>query len=265
MTLRSTITALCLMLQPYSAYAQAPSPRFDAASFQLSTPNSRNSQHRDPGRIDLQRIGLQGLLWEAYRVWYYQIVWPQGGRRTESYDITATIPAGASKEDIRQMLQALLAERLHLTLHWETRELPVYALTVAKSGLRMHKADIDPDTDAMSLPATAQNNGQDKRVQGKMPINSLLLFVAGDLDHPLVDMTRLKDAYEIDLKYSAMPTPPQLAASPMSAEELSALRVGVAASFTSALEKQLGLHVEARKAPIEMLVIDHVASVPTEN
>jgi uncharacterized protein (TIGR03435 family) len=163
------------------------------------------------------------------------------------------------------MLQALLAERLKLKVHWESKELSLYALTIAKSGLRLHKAAVDPDADPQALPMNAQNTGQDKRIQGKMPISYLQLFMAGDLDRPLVDMTGLADAYEIDLQYTPMPPPSQSTSSQLTQEEISALRVSVATSLGSALETQLGIHLEARKAPVEMLVIDHVDGTPTEN
>ena len=125
---------LCFVSGNAFPQTQGTKLRFEAASFKLSPLNGRRSDHRDPGRIDFQSITLQGLLWEAYHIWYYQILWPQGRRSAEKYDITATIPANASRQQVREMLQALLAERLKLKVHWESKELSVYALTIAKSG-----------------------------------------------------------------------------------------------------------------------------------
>jgi uncharacterized protein (TIGR03435 family) len=86
----------------------------------------------------------------------------------------------------------------------------------------------------------------------------LLLALAGNLDRPLVDMTGLEGEYEIDLRFTAMP--PRSTSPDAVSDYLSS-----AGSLISALEKQGGIHVEARKAPIEMLVIDHIERAPSEN
>jgi len=264
---------LCLVSISVASFAQSPSTKpvtfsFEAASFKLSGDqalNARRSETRDPGRIEFGGITLQGLLWEAYRAWYYQIVWPQDWKdaRSVRYDIAATLPLGVSKERVPAMLQALMAERLNFKMHRESREMPVYTLSIAKSGLRMQKAAIDPNADPQKPPDfKIQNIDQEKRVQGKLSMTFLLLALAGNLDRPLVDMTGLEGEYEIDLQFTAMP--PQ--STPRPGQEATAPDyLSAAGSLISALEKQCGIHVEARKEPIEMLVVDHINRVPSEN
>ena len=262
---------LCLVSIPVASFAQLPSTRpttfaFEAASFKLSADqalNGRRSENRDPGRIEFRGITLQGLIWEAYRAWYYQIVWPQDRKDATSvrYDIAATLPPGA-KEHVPAMLQALMAERLNFKMHRESKEMPVYALTIAKSGLRMQKAPTDPNADPQKPPDfKIQNINQEKRVQGKLSMTYLLLALAGNLDRPLVDTTGLEGEYEIDLQFTA--APPQSTPQP-GQEATGPDYLSVAGSLVSALEKQCGIHVEARKAPIDMLVIDHLDRAPSE-
>jgi len=263
---------LCLAGVSVASFAQSPASKpatfaFEAASFKLSGDqalNARRSENRDPGRVEFRGITLQGLLWEAYRAWYYQIVWPQDWKdaRSVRYDIAATLPVGATKEHVPGMLQALMAERLNFKMHRESREMPVYALSIAKSGLRMKKATIDPNADPQKPPDfKIQNNGQEKRVQGELSMTYLLLALAGNLDRPLVDMTGLEGDYEIDLQFTSVPPRP----TPLAGQETTSDYLSAAGSLISALEKQCGIRVEARKAPVEMLVIDHVDRAPSEN
>src|SRR5271165_4935802 len=121
-------------------------PEFEVASVKPSAPPSGNGPVAigsrggpgtpDPGRVTFIRLGLKGLLTSAYRVQPYQVIGPDW-LDTERFDITATIPQGATKDDADVMLQNLLAERFHLTLHHGIRELPLYELTVGKGGPKM--------------------------------------------------------------------------------------------------------------------------------
>jgi uncharacterized protein (TIGR03435 family) len=161
------------------------------------------------------------------------------------------------------MFQNLLAERLHFLAHEESRDLKVYAITAARGGIRMPKTDLDPNTHPYDFPLKAALADGEKHVFGKVTIPYLPLALQIDLDLPLVDFTGIKDVYEVDLRYTAMP--PVNQRSGLSQEDLGALRVNVTASLESAMEKQLGLHVDQRKAPVRTLVIDHLSSEPAEN
>jgi uncharacterized protein (TIGR03435 family) len=90
----------------------------------------------DPGQITYKDIALSTLITEAYGVRSDQVSGP-GWPYTQCFDIIAKVPEGATPEQCKLMLQNLLAERFNLQFHHESRILPVYALTVAKSGLKM--------------------------------------------------------------------------------------------------------------------------------
>jgi uncharacterized protein (TIGR03435 family) len=270
---RNLAPMLCLAGVSVACWAQLAqidpaAAAFEAASFKLSadqSPSARRSDKRDPGRIEFHGVTLQGLLWEAYRAWYYQIVWPQDWKdaRSVKYDLVATLPPGVSQEKIPEMLRSLMAERLHFKMHREPREMLVYALSIAKSGVLMHKADSDPNTDSQSPPdVKILNVNQERRVQGRITMTYLLLALAGNLDRPLVDMTGLEGKYQIDLRFR--PMQPRSPSQP-SPEEPATDYLDAAGSLVAALDKQCGIHVEARKASIDMLIIDHINRSPSEN
>ena len=95
--------------------------------------NTGGPGSNDPGRIHYPYMSLKNILMNAYDVKNFQIVGP-GWLDTERFDITATMPPATTKEQFRVMLQNLLAERFKMTVHRETKELPMYSLVVAKGG-----------------------------------------------------------------------------------------------------------------------------------
>jgi len=113
----------------------------------------------DGARVDIGVVTLSGMLASAYRLKPYQIVGPDW-LGSQLYEIHATIPEGASKEQLPEMLQSLLAERFKLAVHHENREQPVYALVVSKGGPKLKEAvevaetPTPPDDSAKTLPKT---------------------------------------------------------------------------------------------------------------
>lgn len=161
---------ICLVLAGYLVYGQTvdPSLTFDVASVKPATPPVPDGRGRimmagpsggpgtkDPGRIRYPFISLKNLLMNAYDVKNFQISGP-AFLDTERFDITATMPPETTKEQFKVMLQNLLAERFKMTVHRETKELPMYSLVVAKNGPKMKEsaevpASID-DSDPPPLP-----------------------------------------------------------------------------------------------------------------
>jgi uncharacterized protein (TIGR03435 family) len=146
--------------------------------------------------------------------------------------------AKLSKEQRNLMLQALLADRLMLKSHRETRELPIYALVVAKGGLKMKEAS--PDEAALGTTRMRGNGEIDVRASS---LDSLPPYLARELDRPVVDKTGLTGKYDFTLKFA-----PVQGAEPDSD----------AASIFTAIQEQLGLKLEPSHAPLDVLVIDHV-------
>jgi len=256
----------------------APPPAFEVASFKLVDPKSTTSagrviigrgatQVRDPGRISYERISLRSLVTLAYEVMPYQLLGPDWWG-SAFYKLEAVIPPHTPDGRVPVMMQALLEERLHLKVHRERKDMPVYAVVVASKGLRLHKAQTDPSTELDSagrpkpLSMTSATRTE-KRISGTLSIPVLLGKLTADLDRPMVDMTGLDGKYEIDLAWEFVLAQPISIAEP-DGGDVRAEPPGPSSLF-SAMEKQLGLKVEARKAPVEVLVVDHVERVPTEN
>jgi uncharacterized protein (TIGR03435 family) len=129
------------------------------------------------------------------------------------------------------MLQNLLADRFHLALHHETRELPVYELVAAKSGPKLPAAV--GDSTGMTTGAT--------RISGQFPLADLSRYLSQNLGRTVLDRTALEGAFQIKLEWKAD-------------EE----------SIFTAIQEQLGLRLEATRGAVDVLVIDHVEK-PSEN
>jgi uncharacterized protein (TIGR03435 family) len=194
-------------------------------------------------RVTLQMIGLKGLVMAAYNVKEYQVsggpAWAAG--IDSMYDIAAKSPGDAAPgmAQVRLMLQSLLAERLHLKLRRESKQLPVYDLVVAKGGPKLKEAS--------ETPAPGMRQGSMR--QGSMEQLAALLSLM--LDRPVLDKTGLAGIYEYSDGLTLLD---------MGAQD-SADAIGRA---LTAIQDQLGLRVESAKATLEMLVIESVDK-PLEN
>jgi uncharacterized protein (TIGR03435 family) len=266
----------------------------------------------DPGQITYSNLPVRNLLVNAYGVKTYQISGP-AWIDTERFDIVAKVPKGASKDDVKLMLQNLLAERFKLTLHREKKELPMYALVVGKNGSKMKESPPDdPDPKEASGPqdaaAAAANeqkakqaleNGLRNMKDGMPPPpglagrgTSMMMmpgrarmssqketmaqfseWLANQLDRPVVDQTGLTANYGVTLEYApesaggrgpmgmALPPLPSGGEGGMPPEADSQ----AAPSLFTALQEQLGLKLEQKKGPVDLLVVDHLEKTPTEN
>jgi uncharacterized protein (TIGR03435 family) len=152
---------------------------------------------------------------------------------SECYDISGKLPAGATTAQLPGMLQALLKSRFGMSFHRETRDLPAYALVVARSGLK-------------APPAKAGGRSGFRIRTGHIESESATMAGLTDklsrlADRPVVDKTNLAGNYEFRLEWD-----PDL-------------------SLYTAIQEQLGLKLEAQKEPMEVIVIDQIAKLPTEN
>ena len=109
-------------------------PRFEVASIKPAAPNQRGMMIRPlpGGRIEVNNMSLKELMVMAYRVQPFQISGAEGWIGSAHYDISAKPESATKMSEVRPMLQALLADRFALKFHRETKELPIYALVVAR-------------------------------------------------------------------------------------------------------------------------------------
>jgi uncharacterized protein (TIGR03435 family) len=243
-----------------------PSPSFEVASVKPSPPPSgrgmRIRMGSDPGRIDYNGASLKMLITRAYDVKEYQVSGP-AWLDTERFDVTATMPRDTPKETVRLMLQNLLAERFHLKLHREKRDLPAYVLVVAKGGPKLKPA-----------PPTGGGRRMIMRGPGKleasgMDLDSFSDLIANFVGRPVLNETELKGSYDCTLEFTPEPGMGpgmmKMAGPPPEGGQGPAAPDSSGPSLFTALQEQLGLKLEGRKAPIDILVVDEADRVPTEN
>uniref|UniRef100_Q01ZL5 Soil-associated protein, TIGR03435 family n=1 Tax=Solibacter usitatus (strain Ellin6076) TaxID=234267 RepID=Q01ZL5_SOLUE len=270
---------------------------------------------KDPGRIRYPFVSLRDLLVRAYDVKAYQITGP-AWLDTERYEVNATMAPETTMEQFRAMLQNLLAERFKLTMHRETKDLPMYSLIVAKNGPKMKETGDAPplkegDGDAPPPPLPSQpkigpdgfpvlpppSGGRGGMMMLMMPgrarlsgehqtIQDLASRLTSQLGRPVTDATGLKGKYDITLTYSSEgmngllgpvgPGPAMVAVPPPGGAPPGGGGAGGAAGvfvpegeappdIFAAVQQQLGLKLESKKGPVEMIVVDHVEKTPTEN
>lgn len=194
----------------------------------------------NPGRIDYVGIPLLSVIARAYSVNFPQVMAPDWVY-SDGYEIIATFPANTPPEQFRAMLQTLLADRFHFAMHHEQRELAAYVLTVSKGGLKM-KAHPDGRL-SYNNPANAAG----RHLTGTITLPVLAQNLSAVIGSPVVDQTGTGGLYDISLGW----VPPSAA--------------GDAPSIYTALQDQLGLKLESKKAPFDVIVVDRVEKTPTEN
>jgi bla regulator protein blaR1 len=220
---------------------------FEVASIKpTATQGSFTFDFPPGGRFTARNVTLNLLLRVAYQLQDYQISGGPGWITSAGFDIQASAAAGTGelpREQVLHMVQALLADRFRLVLHRETRQLPIYALVVGKTGPKLQAAD-----------SSASPNGTIKMGQlltKKMSVTALANILTFDLKRPVRDETGLEGDFAFTLEWTLGLG--ESDAGPSSRPSL----------FT-AVQEQLGLKLESTKGPVEVLVIDHVER-PSEN
>ncbi|HXS97048.1 MAG TPA: TIGR03435 family protein [Candidatus Limnocylindrales bacterium] len=213
---------------------------FDAASVKPALPDEKRSSMRvTAGRLTLTNVTLKSILTRAYDLADYQIAGPDW-IDSERFEIVATMPAETPMQRVQEMLRTLLTERFNMAVHREPREMNVYGLVVGKKGIRMKEVAWGPGQ---------RNNSSGKFIGRSIDMPGLADWLSHVADRPVIDMTGLKAHYDIDLAW----TPEKSATDPE------------ARTIYEAIEEQLGLRLEQRKAPVEVLVIDRAEKTPIAN
>jgi uncharacterized protein (TIGR03435 family) len=263
---------------------------FEVASIRPSNrqPNERVDVglHIDGAQIRVTYFSLKDYLGMAYKVRVSQISGPDW-LTSQRFDLAATLPAGNSTDHIPEMLQALLAERFQVKLHHDKKEFPVYVLEIGKGPLKLKEDQLDPDAAGKgSADVAASGSGQGVSVNlgggssynfannrfeaTKLSMADLAGNLERFLDRPIVDMTDLKGRYTFALDlteedYRLMLIRVAVAAGVvLPPEALRLLENGAPVSLFDSFQK-LGLKLEPRKAPLDVLVIDEARKTPTDN
>ena len=250
----------------------------------------------DHSRVTARFISLERLILMAYGIKRYQFSGPEWAR-SQRFDIEAKMPDGATKSQVPEMLQALLVERFKLACHRGSKDLPVYALIVGKSGEKLQLAAPDADAPRPDSPGSRPlytGDGEARmsadgraeitsgpygpvRISGPGDNSSRIEFDAIGMpaladvmtpheDRPVIDMTGLTGKYRIVVPFDLSPPGPGGARGGRSPEDAApAARVDpFVDGIRTALDKS-GLKLEKRTAPVQTIVIDHLEKSSTGN
>jgi len=260
----------CAQAQTFEVASIKPSAPADGGRMRVSSRGGPGT--KDPGLYTCENYPLPALIRDAFDLKEYQLSgpdWMQSAR----FMVSAKIPEGTTREQFLLMKQNLLVERFKLAYHREKKEMQSYELVVAKGGPKMKESSgpLDPDerparmterkTDAEGFPVLPA---------GRVPMMMMLAggrasarYVAENMEHfatsvsmlvhkPVADATGLPGKYDFTLNWISE------GAGPSAVDE-------TGPTLFRALPEQLGLRLEAKKGMVEILVVDHVEKVPTEN
>jgi uncharacterized protein (TIGR03435 family) len=249
---------LCLFGLPRTAlHAQDPRPSFEVASVKENKSGVRGSYDRStPGGFKARNALLKNIVRSAYEI--QQQAELSGGPSwiaSARFDIDAKAPGEAAKPQIHLMLQSLLAERFKLAVHHENKEMAVYFLVLAKGGSKLR--------DLKGPGSIKPPNPDMHRLGGIGSLRGLVNFLSNLSGRPVIDKTGLTGSYDyhMELPQEDFPKEDFPALTPDGAIRASA---AAGAAVFAAMEQQLGLKLESAKAPVDVLVIDHVEK-PSEN
>jgi uncharacterized protein (TIGR03435 family) len=200
----------------------------------------------DPTSLTIINRTLHRLLIESYALIGYQLKDPPDLDQIR-YDIFAKIPPGATAQDVRVMLQNLLIERLQLKVRHVTQPIPVYALVVAKKGPKF-KASPEPIDPAKQGLVRSNTGGTNQFVAVGQTIPQLVAALFQQTDHPIRDATGLTGKYDFTLTFARRTSE--------SADD--------GLTIFQALQDQLGLKLEARKMPADLVIVDSGQPTPIE-
>jgi len=252
---------LALILVSVAPAQTTPSPKFDVASIKLTPPPDAGSGtimsvgcDFKPDKIDCYET-LKGYIALGYDLPQDRVSGPtwlmdQEAFQSDMFELVAKFPKGTSRAQVLEMLRNLLVERFHLAAHREDRETTVYALMVDGKAPLFKTSNVKPESRRTFMGMHGYFGGNHVTIADL--VNAIKHQEA--LDHPILDRTNLKDSYEFSLTWhsnkDSNPPPPGQPPLP---------------ELSTALREQLGLKLVREKAPLEMVVVDHVEKTPSAN
>jgi uncharacterized protein (TIGR03435 family) len=213
-------------------------PEFEVASVKPHSPSDgppNVSIAREPGRLSFTNLTVRGLIREAYGLKVYPLARGPDALSTDRYDVIAKVTPETSKEQRMVMLQSLLGERFKLVVHRETKELPIYALVAGKNRPKFRAAA--DDGSAAEIGSGGGHQIEAHHISMKLLATTLQGFI-GDA---VVDETGLAGRFDLNLDFNV--------------DERASSE---GPTVFEAVQRQLGLKLEPRKGPVEVIVIDHV-------
>ena len=217
---------------------------FDVASIKPSSAKhgTFSGVTTDKMRVSARDVTLRRCIRAAYNVPQSLILGGPKWADEDRFDIDAKPASPAGDQELASMIQSLLAERFQLLVHYETRTLAGFVLVPEKGGIKMKRSDPD---------SPARTNSRRGMIDAEgCTLNQLALKLSETLQLPVADLTNTTGVFDFKLEWA----PDDLKATPTS----------TGPSLFEAVQEQLGLKLESRKLPTQVLVIDR-AQKPSAN
>jgi uncharacterized protein (TIGR03435 family) len=245
----------CVLAQPGEV-----APTFEVASVKrlpADAPRRPLVREVTPTSLTLRNATLGNCIMWAYGNQHFEVVGPDWRDRPTDviYDIVAKSASPVPEAQLKLMFQTLLKERLELAFHRETRELPVFAMVVARNGPKFRRSETDGEP---SMKPAGPYATRSERVS--------MAQLAKIMDPPftsrhVVDETGLAGTFDFTLDLSRYVLDAETGKPVVD----NVGRIDEEGAYIRALPDQLGLRLERRMAPLEVMVIDHVEKDPTAN
>lgn len=243
--------SVLFFLGAIGAMAQPKPAAFEVVSIRAGQ-SGRESIEFGPASLTMRSVRLNGVIRWAYGVQDAQVTGPDW-MRDVWFDIFAKSAGEVSVGELREMLRTLLAERLKLEVHRERKEMTALILSVGKNGHKLVPVEQEgsPSFESGNLNLTGRG----------ATIGQMCDFMARQVHDPVIDQTGLTGRYNYFLDVEPYFTEESRKA----AEGINGPPPDAHAIIAAAMQKELGLKVESRKVPVEVIVVDRVEKTPTEN
>lgn len=247
--MRVSLAAGLSVLTICAAFGQ---PTFDVASVKVSPApqgperGGRGAITPSAGGVTMMRVPLKSVVQWAYHLQTIQVTGP-GWLESDRYDIIAKAAGPASPDQLRSMTQTLLAQRFKLGFHKETKEMPAYVVTVAKGGHKMKPSEGEGDMEVK--PSANRMVASFSHVT----LARLAEMISSPLQGVVVDQTGLKGEWDFTLDASTFTM-----TQPTGIDD--AINMVI-----QAVGEQLGIKIDQKKVPAEVLIVDRAERIPAEN
>jgi uncharacterized protein (TIGR03435 family) len=236
------------------AALSAQTTSFEAAAIRLNTesgPMIVMPPNLHKGALSASKATLRQMIEAAYKMTPARVIGPEW-LDANRFDISGRAPAGVPDGQFRPMFQALLKDRFHLAAHSEMREMPVYYLRVAAGGVKMTTGNT-PDAGPKNFDHSPEMRGF-PMMRGSGTPAEIADLLSSALGRPIIDKTGLTIRYNFFLSYA-----------PLAPQAGNAIPETGPPDIFTAVQKQLGMRLEAGKDMVEVIVVDHMDPIPTEN
>jgi uncharacterized protein (TIGR03435 family) len=256
--MRAILGTGLVILSACGAFGQpAEAPAFEVASVKMNGAGSGEGPGRgreivtpSPAGVTMKNVHLKSVVQWAYHMQAIQVLGPSW-LDDNRYDIVAKTAGETPVERQRVMMQTLLAERFKLTFHRETKEMPAYVFTVAKSGHKLRQSESEGE-----MEVKPSSSGKMAAAFTHVTLAQLSEMASSPLQGVVVDQTGLKGSYDFTLDMSPFMGGGDFR--PTGIEDIITMII-------QAANEQLGIKIEQKKVPAGLLIVDHAEKVPVEN